>query len=517
MRRIIFLTILVIFWLATPVQAATINVNAGGNLQAAINSAQPGDVIVLAAGASFTGPFVLPNKNSNRYITIQSSALGSLPGPGHRISPSNAANMPKILAPNGDNALRTAASASYYQFIGIEFRPSSSTSTIYDLILLGDGSSAQNLLSMVPHHLRIDRCYIHGNATQYVKRGIALNSAETSIINSYISDIHVWGQDAQGIAGWNGPGPFHIINNFIAASGQNIGFGGALPGINGLVPSDIEILRNHLYKPLSWKPGEPGYAGTPWTVKSLLELKSGKRVIIEGNLMENNWGDTGYGAVNFTVRNDSGSWATIQNVDFRHNIVRHVSLGINILGLDTYGPTVQGHDVRIYNNLFYDMNTPRWTDTGYWLRLSDMNNLTIDHNVIMNNSSIIWVYGPTNTGFVMTNNIAPHNNYGIMGQDRGPGADTINFYFPNSVIRRNVITGLTSGGGSLSGYPFYYPTDNFYPATLDLVGFVDRSGGDYNLLAGSAYKGQATDSKDVGINQSEVESATAVLPTQPGE
>jgi hypothetical protein len=128
---------------------------------------------------------------------------------------------------------------------------------------------------------------------------------------------------------------------------------------------------------------------------------------------------------------------------------------------------------------------------------------------------MIWVYGPVRNGFVLTNNIAPHNNYGIMGQDRGPGADTINVFFPSSVIRRNVITGQTSGGGRLSGYSFYYPTDNFYPAALDAVGFVDRAGGDYNLTASAAYKGQATDGQDVGVNQSALESATAVLLTQP--
>ena len=515
MKRITFLGLLALFLLATPSYATTFTVNAGGNLQTAIYSAQPGDTIILQAGASFTGPFLLPAKGGSRYITIQSSALGLLPAPGHRVSPSNAANMPKIVAPHADNALRTAASASYYQFIGIEFLPVNSSATIYDMILLGNGSSAQNTISSVPHHLKFDRCYIHGTSTGYAKRGIALNSAETAIINSYITDFHVVGQDAQGIAGWNGPGPFQIVNNFIAASGQNIVFGGALPGINGLVPSDIEILRNHLFKPLSWKPGEATYTNIAWTIKSLLELKSGQRVLIEGNLMENNWGDTGYGAINFTVRNDSGSWATIQNVDFRNNIVRHVSLGFNILGLDTYGPTVQGHDVRIYNNVFSDMNTSRWTDSGWWMRLSDMDNLTIDHNVILNSSSIIWVYGPVCNGFVMTNNITSHNNYGIMGQDRGPGADTINVFFPSSVIRRNIITGQTSGGGSLSGYPFYYPTDNFYPSTLDAVGFVDRAGGDYNLTDASIYNGQATDGKDVGINQSAIESATAVLLTQP--
>lgn len=40
----------------------------------------------------------------------------------------------------------------------------------------------------------------------------------------------------------------------------------------------------------------------------------------------------------------------------------------------------------------------------------------------------------------MTNDIAPHNSYGIMGQDRGPGADTINVFFPSSSTRQNVVT-----------------------------------------------------------------------------
>jgi hypothetical protein len=490
-------SLIAFFGMQLDTHAATINVPLGGDFQAALNQAQPGDTIVLTAGAVYTGPFTLPVKNNpnNYYITIQSSALTALPGPGQRISPSNAANMPRIVAPNSDNALRTAPSASYYQVIGIEFAPVNASAIIYDLLLLGDGGSAQNSLSLVPHHLTIDRCYIHGYATEYVKRGIALNSSETSVINSYISDIHVEGQDSQGLGGWNGPGPFHIINNFVAAAGQNIIFGGALPSIQGLVPSDIEILRNYLFKPLSWKPGEPSYAGIPWTVKALLELKSAKRVTIEGNLMENQWDNyNGYGAINFTVRNDSGSWATIQNVEFRNNIVRHLGLGMNILGLDTVGPTVQGHDVRIYNNVFDDINEQKWQEDGWWIKMSSMNNLTLDHNTVFQSSNIIWVYGPANTGFVMTNNIAPHNSYGIIGASHGSGADTLNTYFPNYVMRRNVIPGASSG------YPNYYPTDNFYPATLDAVGFVNRTGGDYHLAASSPYKNQATDGKDVGCD-----------------
>ena len=61
------------------------------------------------------------------------------------------------------------------------------------------------------------------------KRGIAMNSASTTIIGSYISDIKSTSQDAQAIAGWSGPGPFLIENNYLEASGENFMLGGATP------------------------------------------------------------------------------------------------------------------------------------------------------------------------------------------------------------------------------------------------------------------------------------------------
>src|SRR5438093_11166474 len=45
-----------------PPTGMTIPVFAGGNLQAALDAAHPGDVITLERGAMFAGPFTLPNK-----------------------------------------------------------------------------------------------------------------------------------------------------------------------------------------------------------------------------------------------------------------------------------------------------------------------------------------------------------------------------------------------------------------------------------------------------------------------
>ncbi len=54
----------------TPAPGSIIAVNAGGNLQSALDNARCGDVIELQAGATFTGPFLVPAKNcdSNHWI-----------------------------------------------------------------------------------------------------------------------------------------------------------------------------------------------------------------------------------------------------------------------------------------------------------------------------------------------------------------------------------------------------------------------------------------------------------------
>src|SRR5204862_401225 len=48
----------------------TIQVAAGGDLQAAIDAARPGDAIALDPGATYRGPFRLPKKNGDAWIVI---------------------------------------------------------------------------------------------------------------------------------------------------------------------------------------------------------------------------------------------------------------------------------------------------------------------------------------------------------------------------------------------------------------------------------------------------------------
>src|SRR4051812_18526694 len=152
--------------------ASTIAVPAGGDLQAAINNAQPGDTIALARGATFTGGYVLPNKSGSTPIVIRTAGDNDLPAAGSRISPDNKGELAKIKS-NGGPAIQTAAGAHHWTLQLIEIVGVGGN----DLVLLGDGSGAQSQLSEVPHDLILDRVYIHGDATNGQKRGVALNSA----------------------------------------------------------------------------------------------------------------------------------------------------------------------------------------------------------------------------------------------------------------------------------------------------------------------------------------------------
>jgi hypothetical protein len=481
----------------------TINVRAGAAaLQAALDQAAPGDVIVLDAGAQFVGNFTIPAKPDagSKWLVIRTSADNKLPA-GVRVSAADAASMPKLVSPNADAALATAPGAHHVRFVGIEFTVAPNWAENHGLILLGDGGGAQNDLKLVPHDLVIDRCYIHGNATGNLRRGVALNSARTAIIDSTITDCREMGADAQAVCGWNGPGPFKIVNNTLEGAGENFMLGGADPSIKDLVPSDVEFRRNTLSKPLAWKVGHPSYAGKHWSVKNLFELKNARRVLVDGNVIENCWVDAQVGfAVQLTPRNQDGGadWSTVEDVTMTNNVVRRAAGGVNILGRDDNHPSGQARRIRIANNLFEEIGGPQWGGNGRFLQLTETDGVTVDHNTILHSGNIITAYGKPSAHFVFTNNLMAHNEYGVIGDGASVGSATIRQYFPDGVFRKNVIAG---------GRSSVYPPDNFFPASLDEARFVDRARRSYGLSAASPYRNAATDGKSIGCDIGVLETA----------
>ena len=485
-----------------PPPGRIIAVYAGGDFQAALNAARPGDVITLEAGATFAGPYTLPNKSGAEWVTIRTSAPdGSLPPPGRRVDPSYAGVMPKLVARSG-RVIRAEPGAHHYRFIGIEIRPTAGV-FLYNLVELG---TTETVVDQLPHHMIFDRCYLHGDPKRGARRGIAMNSRDTAVTDSYLSDFKEVGADSQAIAGWNGPGPFKIVNNYLEGAGENVMFGGGDPSIPDLVPSDIEVRRNHFSKPLAWKVGHPAYEGTPWTVKNLFELKNARRVLVEGNLLEYNWVDAQNGfAILFTVRSGPAApWTVVEDVAFTNNIVRHTASGINILGRNDAFPSQRTKRILIKNNLFDDVGAPHWGGGGRLFQLLDGTaDVVIEHNTAFQTGNIITAEGAVHTGFVYRNNLTPHNAYGILGTGTAPGQPTLDTCFPGAVVAKNVMVG---------GSAAVYPGGNFFPASLVDVGFVDYSRGDYRLSRSSRYKRAATDGRDVGVNLDELFAAMAAPP-----
>jgi len=107
-------------------------VNAGGNIQAAINQAACGDSIQLQAGATWDvpAPYNLPNKGCVADIRITSTS----PLPSRLVTPADAPLMPRLRATSGDGIFRTATNAGYWILDGLNLTDNNGTSTVNMLV-----------------------------------------------------------------------------------------------------------------------------------------------------------------------------------------------------------------------------------------------------------------------------------------------------------------------------------------------------------------------------------------------
>jgi hypothetical protein len=255
-------------------------------LIAALTAATSGQTICLLAGSTYTGNFIL-NKNNAQYITIRSTAAGDLPA-GVRVGPGDIAKLAKIVTNTGTGGFQVRPGAARYRLIGLEFTSTGANSV---LLKLGTnntnpaGGAVQNQISHIPQRVIIDRCYLHARtAATSTGIGIEIEADYTAIVNSYIGPIQNGSGDEQAILGVNCQGPILIENNFLHGAGENIMFGGSDPGIQQIIPSDIILRGNYIWKDPARRTGDSLYK-----IKNLFELKNGRRILLEGNVFENFW------------------------------------------------------------------------------------------------------------------------------------------------------------------------------------------------------------------------------------
>ncbi len=552
----------------TPAPGNTINVPAGANLQTVLNSANCGDTIQLQAGATFTGSFNLPAKgcDDGNWIIIRSSASdASLPPEGTRINPCyagiaslpgrppfscpNSGVMARVLATKGTSPFILSAGATHYRIgPGLEITRPVGTGIAYGMIAKQDTPA---------DHIIVDRDWIHGTAQDETTRGIFLGGiVYAAVVDSYFNDFHCAAiigacSDAQAIAGGTGTQPqgtWKIENNFLEAAAENILFGGSG---GTTVPTDITVRHNHMFKPLIWMPGQPGFVGVvntnptqctnyhqpgfcPFVVKNLFELKNAQRVLIEGNVLENTW--AGFSqpgiAILFQALNTTGSNnpnTTVADVTVRYNRIAHAASAITeaIVCLScTVNPKFAGR-FSVHDDLFDDLN-PFYglgqvsINTGKPFQIAQCTNcatlqsVAIDHvTVLMASPKIFMVLGDMPTAPIqdvkITNSIVS-SLPGTVITATGNGGSCAFSGNSNLVRLQNCLAGPQITANALIGASGAWPAGNYFPPDPSAVQFADYNngnGGDYHLLPSSPYKNAGSDGTDVGANVDAVNQATA--------
>jgi hypothetical protein len=535
----------------TPAPGSIVNVNAGGDLQAALDNAQCGDTIELQAGATFTGQFTVPAKNCdiNHWIWIRTSAPDSaLPAEGQRATPCYAGVASLVGRPQyscgnpqnvmakvqnqaaGNGPLLFADGANYYRFIGLEVtRPAGTPGEAR--LMVGYGTA---------DHIVVDRSWLHGAPQDETYAGLTLNGmTNVAVVDSYFSDFHCIAgtsqcTDAHAVSGGvsdTQDGPFKIEDNFLEAAGEAVLFGG---GPATSTPTDIEILNNHFWKPWQWMPGNAnfigGVNGKPFIVKNHLEFKNAVRVLVEANLMENVWGgftQHGYGILLTPKNQHAGRRSNVcprcqvTDITIRYGYVSHAGGGISMATVLSNngkhgGPALAGTRWSIHDVVLDDLST-KYAGNGTAFQLMNswsknpLNTVTINHvTAFPEPTGHMMTLGTPQQkaqmyGLVFTNNLVVTGQHPVW--NTGDRTSCARKDVPLSSLNRCFTTYTFANNGLIAPPPQYppssWPAHNMFPQTIDDVGFTNFNGGDggnYELQPNSPYKNQGTDGKDLGAD-----------------
>ena len=518
-----------------PIQTGTeITVQAGESIQDAIDSAQPGDTILLEAGASWTEEVHLTDKGeTDEWIVIRSSNLEALPDEGVRATPEDAAQMAEILSPNGDSrALFADPNAHHYRVIGVVFGVAPGVNESYGIIDLGRGKLNGEWVDIDdrPHHIVLDRTVIRGIpepepvGNEGTKYGVLFAGSDLAVIDSTIYDIKKVGQDNQAITGSSGSGPYKITNNRLEAAGENILFGGTDTPDGDHNAQDMEICGNHILKPLEWYDTSYPY-NARWSVKNLVEFKHGQRVLLTRNIIENNWASaqTGWSILIRSTDQYAGNNNDHQqsdNIVIAYNQLLNVTHGIDInargSGSLNAGPT---RNIYVGHNLMDRMGTESDFGGKGWLFLleKELSNIVIANNTAFNVETYMMTnctgQDGQNCGNAYPNAIENLQirdnimNYGDPGYGvHGSAGATDEEQFSNATDESSLLVNNILALGPSKQYP---SETNILVESFEDVGFVDLAGGDYQLSDTSPYLTAGTDGGPIGADIESVWSHTA--------
>ncbi len=538
----------------TPAPGSVISVNAGADLQAALNSAQCGNTIQLQAGATFTGTFEFPalNCDSSHWIIVRTSSPDSaLPPEGQRLTPCYAGvasllGRPQYPCNNPQNVLAKLVAASlagpvvfqtganHYRLMGLELTRPPGTKGGPVLMLVKDFGTASYIV--------LDRSWLHGTTVDETKGGFNLSGTNNvAVVDSYFSDFHCTAitgtcTEAHAVAGGNEDyqdGPFLIQNNFLESAGQQVLFGGAAATTT---PTDITVRLNDFFKPWQWMKGnspfQGGVGGNPFIVRPALEFRNAVRVLAEDNLIQDVWGgldESGiavlFDPVNQPVKSGKNVCPICQVTDltFRYNHIIHAGGGMSMVTAiqalhGTAGAPAKAATRFSVHDIVIDDISRKYIGGGDLFKVANSWPANPLHTVTINHITgfpdpkggilTVWnqISNPEMYAFVITNSIVTTGKYpvwnGAFGDMSCAHGDipltTLTNCFATYTFDNNV---LIASPPHFS--PSTWPTGNLFAPNPNGVGFAqydNGNNGNYQLLPGSAYQNAGSDGFDLGAN-----------------
>jgi hypothetical protein len=493
---------------------------------------------------------------------------------GERLDPAASKTiLSRIVSTSDQPVLVTTPRAHHYKFIGIEFSGDGSK-VVHSLISLSAETyeEREQTGSFV-----FDRCFVHpaeinanslSSPSKYrtVERGIQANVKDFWLINSYVAGFTGYNPDgsilvSMGVFMDVGPGPFHVINNYIEAWYSNVFLGGAdapaipahtatvAPGatigsatlstVEGLKVGDLmafelsqppygiarvtnidgrsitfvpETARDQPFPTAPLSPGKAQWQGDvlhdveikhntltkrpEWDSysqpKNWVEIKAGRRVVIEGNLMTSGTPTN----IAITVRNQNGSspWIEINDLVFRYNkLVNFKDPAFGIQLKDNEKVTGESGNVLIEQNLLVGSTAP---NSRFFLTHGGFG-ITFQNNTVLNRGSAAVGDAVPTRNLVIRNNIFGNGEYGLtctIGDGRKENC------WPGLQLKRNIIVDSRVEQKNSGPLERLYPPGNIFRDSPEQIGFVDLMAGNYRVGSRSPAKGAGTDGKDIGVD-----------------
>ncbi len=166
-------------------------------------AAQPGDVITLASRRGISaGRFDGRGKHGDGWVVIRPTGT-DLPPSGQR----DPARTHQRGCPGWSARLarssRRIPGAHHLRLVGLEIAPAPG---IFLRSLVDLGGDADQV-SALPHDIIIDRCYLRGDPQRGARRGVALNSRHTAIVDSLFLTSRRWARIRRPLPAGMGPAP----------------------------------------------------------------------------------------------------------------------------------------------------------------------------------------------------------------------------------------------------------------------------------------------------------------------